>query len=107
MSAVAKATGKTITLSMPALMHERLSVMARAADVKVGVYAQALFNAAYAARCNTTGDVDLDTAVARLVILAASGDYDTADLAVASGLSEPTVQRMLDTWRGEVFGRAV
>lgn len=68
-------------------------------------FAIVLFEAVYAARAmpGGTGDSDLDAAVARSVILFANG-LDTAAIAPAVGLSEPTVVKILDAWRREIKG---
>lgn len=91
----------SISFEVTAKVFDRLSEMAAERRTRPAVYAKMLFEAAYSARLGIQSDLDLDAAIARAVLLSAEG-CDTAELASVTGLSEPTVVRVLDAWRGEM-----
>lgn len=63
-------------------------------------YAKMLFEAAFASRVGVQPDVDLDDQVAAAIVLHGARK-DSATIALATGLSEPTVLRIIDAWRSE------
>lgn len=67
---------------------------------KPTLYAKMLFEAAFASRCGVAFDADLDTQIAAAIVLYGARN-DTAAIAKAVRLSEPTVIRVIDTWRRE------
>lgn len=95
----------SVTLTISDKVKTNLARTAQARGMSTTGFAIILFEAAYAARATPggTGDVDLDAAVARSVILFANG-LDTSAIAPAVGLSEATIVRILDAWRSEVKG---
>ena len=99
-------THSQLHLKVPAKVYARLQSMAEKAGVSRPAYAEQLLLAAYTARCQVTGDRDLDAAVSRVVLMAGLRDYDTAEIAATVGLSEATVVRIRDAWRAEISGRA-
>lgn len=96
-----------IACRVPPVVAKRMAELAAAAKTPLSTYAAQLLIAAYSARVKPpTGDRNLDAAVARIAILWAE-KRNTADVAAAVGLSEPTVIRVLDAWRAEVsMGRS-
>jgi hypothetical protein len=67
---------------------------------KPTAYAKMLFEAAFASRLGVQPDVDLDDQVAAAIALHGARN-DTATIAKAVRLSEPTVIRIIDAWRRE------
>lgn len=63
-------------------------------------YAKMLFEAAFATRVGVQPDADLDDQVAAAIVLHGARK-DSAAIALAVGLSEPTVLRIIDAWRTE------
>lgn len=92
-------------LRVPAAVYKGLGAMADKAGTSRTGYAQLLLIAAYSARCAPSGDRDLDAAVGRVAVLWGEG-LDTAAIAKAVGLSEPTVVRIVGAWRAELSGKA-
>jgi hypothetical protein len=67
---------------------------------KATAYAKVLFEAAFASRVGVQPDADLDDQVAAAIVLHGARQ-DTATIAKAVRLSEPTVIRIIDAWRRE------
>lgn len=67
---------------------------------KPTAYAKMLFEAAFASRCGVQPDADLDDQVAAAIVLHGAR-HDSAAIAKAVRLSEPTVIRIIDTWKRE------
>lgn len=63
-------------------------------------YAKMLFEAAFASRCGVSVDAALDDQVAAAIVLHGARQ-DTATIAKAVRLSEPTVIRIIAAWRRE------
>jgi hypothetical protein len=97
---------RQINFSVDDRVYSKLEKMAAEKSMATSRYAAVLFEAAYAARCGfAQGDVELEAAVARSVLLGAAGS-DTATIAKAVGLSEATVDRIRHAWRDEIRARA-
>lgn len=91
-----------IACRVPPIVATRLNQLAVGAKMATSTYAAQLLIAAYSARVKPpTGDRDLNASVSRVAILWAD-KRNTAAIAAAVGLSEPTVVRILDAWRAEV-----
>lgn len=93
-----------ITLRIPAIAQQRLHEMAKAAGYSASVYAQLIFDAAFAARVghergDEPSDAELDSQVRAVFVLA--GQFDTDAICKAIGISEPLALRILDAWRSE------
>ncbi len=67
---------------------------------KATAYAKVLFEAALASRVGVQPDPDLDAQVAAAIVLHGARK-DSAAIARAVRLSEPTVVRIIDAWRSE------
>ncbi|MGE0425280.1 MAG: hypothetical protein AB7O88_23680 [Reyranellaceae bacterium] len=85
-----------------ARQHARLREEARKHGYAPSVYAQLLFDAAFAARIGQlreqpASDAELDRQVTLALILAGIGDSE--EIARATGLPESLVVRILDGWR--------
>lgn len=93
-----------ITFFVSAAQRDNLDRMAKVANVSRAAYAALLFNAAYSARCKAVGDLDLDAAVSRIVLLHGTKDFDTAAIAGVVGLKEATIAKILGAWRKEMRG---
>lgn len=89
-----------INFDVTTLVYERLREMARSANLSPSGYARMLFEAAYAARWNKSGDADLEAKVGCALVLHAA-KQDTATIAAALGLQEATIVRIIDAWRAE------
>jgi hypothetical protein len=63
-------------------------------------YAKMLFEAAFASRVGAQVNPDLDAQVAAAIVMHGARK-DSAAIAKAVRLSEPTVIRIIDTWRRE------
>ncbi|QPC87394.1 hypothetical protein GA830_12070 [Mesorhizobium sp. NBSH29] len=89
-----------MTLTLPPQAHKRLAAEALQRGYKPTVFAQMLFDAAFAARISMnegSGDRDLDEMVRATLCLA--GDFSTDTIARRLRLSEPLVVKILDGWR--------
>ena len=102
----AKAGHRQIAITVPVRVYDRVEAFARKAGQTTTGYTTLLFNAAYAARFAPTGDLDLDAAVGRVVVLWGVETANTAEIARHVGLSEATVVNILEAWRAEISGRA-
>lgn len=91
---------RQLTFSVDDKVYQRLTDMARQRDMSTGPYAKVLFEAAYAARHRQSGDPDLDARVGLAVVLLGA-KQDSATIAKAIGLSEPTVLKIIDAWKRE------
>ena len=92
----------SITVKLQPKAHQTLFDEAKRQGYGVSVYAQMLFDAAFAARIGQvrdapSSDAELDQQVSLALILA--GIADTQEIARATGLSEPIVQKILDGLR--------
>lgn len=96
-----KAT-KLFAIYVTPTMFDRLEKMAGTAKCSPAAYASMLFYAAYSARCQETGDRDLDAAVSRVALLFGT-QFDIASIAKAVGLSEGFVERVIAGWRSEML----
>lgn len=67
---------------------------------KPTAYAKMLFEAAFASRVGVQPDADLDEQIAAAIVLYGA-KQDSATIAKAVRLSEPTVIRIIDVWRRE------
>lgn len=67
---------------------------------KPTAYAKMLFEAAFASRVGVQPDADLDDQVAAAIVLHGAKN-DSAAIAKAVRLTEPTVIRIIDMWRRE------
>lgn len=97
---------RQIGISVSPKVYERIHQMAKSAGMTGTAYANLLFDAAYSARCKPTGDLDLDAAVARVVVLWGANRFDAPAIAAHVGLSETTVTRIIDGWKSEISLRA-
>lgn len=91
---------RTISFEVKPKVFDTLAEMAAERHARPAVYAKMLFEAAYSARLGIQSDTDLDAAIARAVLLSAKV-ADSAELAAVTGMSEPTVVRVLGAWRDE------
>jgi hypothetical protein len=98
---------RQVTFPVSGAVYANVDRMAKAAGMATGTYVATLFQAAYAARCKVTGDVALDAAVERVVLLHGTKEYDTDEIARNVGLSESAVIKIIDAWRAEAFGRSL
>ena len=92
---------RQITLMVGDKVHEQATKLAKTAGMSLTAYVTLLFEAAYAARCKETGDIDLDTAVSRVALLFGS-EFDIAGIRQATGLSEVFVGRTISAWQKEM-----
>ena len=92
---------RTIHIDVNERIYQRCSDMAKTANVPTSTYNRMLFEAAYAARCAETGDIDLDTAVSRVALLFGNG-FDAQSIRQATGLSETFVGRTVEAWQLEM-----
>jgi 2-hydroxychromene-2-carboxylate isomerase len=67
---------------------------------KATSYAKLLFEAAFASRVGVQPDSDIDFQIATAIVLHGARK-DSAAIAKAVRLSEPTVIRIIDAWRSE------
>lgn len=98
---------RQINIQVSQRMYDNLGKMAGARGYRTATgMATVLLEAAYLARVSDepTGDVDLDAAVARAVLLNETGAA-LGTIAAAVGLSEAAVERIVDAWRKETKGR--
>ncbi len=92
-------TRKQVHFMVPAQVHKGLAAMAYKANMSLSSYAELLLVAAYSSRVRPpTGDANLDTTIARIVILWGS-QLDTAAIAEAVGLHEAKVVDIIGAWR--------
>lgn len=103
MNAMREKATKPFTIYVTPTVFGRLEKMAGTAKCSTAAYASMLFFAAYSARCQETGDHDLDTAVSRVALLFGTR-FDTASIAETVGLSEGFVERVVAGWRSELLG---
>lgn len=94
---------RQLNISIDDKVHSNLSTMARDASMPVSTYAKVLFEAAYAARWNSSGDLTLDAKVGAAVVLFFGAKKDSATIAKALGVSEPLVEKIVSAWRREVL----
>lgn len=91
-----------IRLRVTTKVHQRISVAAKAAGMPASVYAQLLFDAAYAARVGQErGDEPLDAELDEQVrlVFALAGQADADAIAKATGVPAPRVTRILQAFR--------
>lgn len=93
---------RQVTLMVSGTVHTKLQALANTAGMSLTAYTTLLFEAAYAARCKETGDIDLDTAVSRVALLFGS-EFDIASIRQATGLSETFVGRTIGAWQDEML----
>lgn len=74
---------------------------ARARGYSKAAYTTMLFEAAYAARFGKSEDAEL-TAKVELVLVLWGTSKDVTTIALAVGLSEVTVEKILKAWRDEI-----
>jgi hypothetical protein len=91
---------RQVNFDVSDVVYERLGEMAKAAGLKPSSYARMLFEVAYAARWNKSGDAELEAKVGCAVVLHAARQ-DTATIARALALQESTVVKIIDAWRAE------
>ena len=89
---------RQINIKVSDKVGAKLDAMAKEAGTTTTSMAGYLFDAAYAARVNSTPDADLDAHVA-LVGLATLGGASRDALTVGTGLPIQTVMRMQDAWK--------
>lgn len=92
---------KQINVTVDSRVAAKMQAMAATAGVSLTAYATLLLGAAYAARCGETGDIALDTAVARVALLFGTG-FDADSIRAATGLSETFVERAITAWQAEM-----
>lgn len=93
-----------LQISVAPKAKETLDRQARERGVSTALWASQLFGAGFAAVCAREKsmpitDDDLDAILGATLLLRAREKWDTATIAQSLGVSEPTVVRMLDTWR--------
>lgn len=91
---------KQINILIDEIVHTRIAAAAKTANMPVATYAKVLFEAAYSARCSETGDRDLDASVAGALILSGA-ELDSDQISRALKISEATVDKILQAWRGQ------
>lgn len=82
-------------------VHAKLTVFAKVAGVPVTTYAKMLFEAAYAARHQPTGDAALDASVSRVLLLHRRG-LSPAEISELVNLPQGLVSLTVDAWRSEI-----
>lgn len=100
-----------VQISVTAKAKETLDRQASARGISTVLWASQLFDAGFAAACarekSMPGtDADLDAIVGAVLLLREREKWDTASLAQALGISEPTVVRILDAWKTYRAGQA-
>ncbi|UDF29342.1 UNVERIFIED_ORG: helix-turn-helix domain-containing protein [Roseateles sp. XES5] len=93
-----------ISISVTEKAKQNLDRQARERGIGLSLWAGQLFDAAFASVCAREksmpiSDGDLDAIVGATLLLRARERWDTATIAQALGVSEPTVVRILDCWR--------
>lgn len=91
---------RQVNFSVDDRVYATLEKHATKLGYKATAYAKMLFEAAFASRCGVAFDADLDTQIAAAIVLHGARN-DTATIAKAVRLSEPTVIRVIDAWRRE------
>jgi hypothetical protein len=91
-----------VTLKLPSKQYQRLFEAGKRWGYQPTVYAQLLFDAAFAARVGLergepSGDEALDEQVKAVMCLA--GQFDTKAISKATGVPEPRVVKILDGFR--------
>lgn len=95
-----------INLDITKKMKLGLDKFAADAGMSGRAYTTVLLEAAYSARHGSSGDIDLDTQVARTMVLWGSGKCVEEDIAKATKLSVTTVITIIKAWRDEIRGAA-
>lgn len=90
---------KQLNFQVDDRVYIRLASLAREKGEAVTRYARMLFEAAYAARFNNSGDRHLDAIVGATAVLYFADRKDTATIALAVGVSEQAVLRIVKAWR--------
>lgn len=94
-----------VNFNVSAKAGETLEREAGARGYSRTAYAAMLFEAAFAARFGRENtDFELK-AVIEMVLVLWGSKKETATIAAAVGLSEPSVERILKTWRDEITKR--
>lgn len=91
-----------INVTVSAVVHEKMGVLAKAAGVPLSTYAKMLLEAAYAARTAPTGDAALDQSVARVLLLHRRG-LSPAEISELVNLPPGIVSLTADAWREEII----
>jgi hypothetical protein len=91
---------RQVNFSVEDRVYATLEKQAAKLGYRATAYAKMLFEAAFASRCGVAFDADLDTQIAAAIVLHGARN-DTATIAKAVRLSEPTVIRVIDAWRRE------
>ncbi|WP_210482724.1 hypothetical protein [Microvirga antarctica] len=94
----ANVVNRSLTVSVNERVYDELTSMAKKAGMSATAYAQALFLAAYSARCGVKDDPDLSDAVAGTLILHGAG-LDSTAIAKTLGIAERDAVRIVTTWR--------
>lgn len=92
----------SLTVKLTPRAHQRLHDMAKASGYQASLYAQMLFDAAYAARVGMEIEAEPSDAVLDAMcraVLALAGSHDPKAIARATGIAEATVDRILGGWR--------
>lgn len=97
---------KMVTLQITVSEKAKMTMERQARDrgIALSHWMGQLFDAAFTAACAReksmpVSDGDLDAIVGATLLLRAREQWDTATIAQALGVSEPTVVRILDTWK--------
>lgn len=93
-----------VTVSVTEKVKQNLDRQARERGISLSVWTGQLFDAAFAAACAREksmpiSDGDLDAIVGATLLLRAREQWDTATIAQALSVSEPTVVRILQLWK--------
>lgn len=96
---------KYITIELLPKQHEKLTELAAEHRMKVSMYGQQLFEAAFAARVGVQPDPAIDAVVARVALLWGMGT-DNEIIARELGISKRLVKLIVKAWQDEVLGRA-
>lgn len=92
-----------ITINIPRKAKETLERQAKERGCAWSLWAGQVFDLGFAAVCAREKsmpitDKDLDAIVGATFLLW-SAEFDTSEIAKGLGISEPTVVRIMDTWR--------
>lgn len=93
-----------VTVNVTARAKETLDRQAKQRGMATSVWAGQVFDMGFAAVCAREksmpiSDADLDAIVSASLLLWARAEWTTAEIAKGLGVSEPTVERILDGWR--------
>jgi len=103
-SANLTANKKYVSVELTQKQHVKLSELARENRMRVSLYVQLLFEAAFAARVGVQPDTSLDAVVARVMLLWGAGEDDDV-ISRELGISQELVRKIQSAWQDEVLGR--